>query len=166
MRILDRIKNWLFPSAWDSREYLPSDPNDVAELVKMQMGYTRGGIYAGITFIPKDSGKPWEEGEDCISSCPACGGVLRSIYQTSNEEQDGEFIVYYKTMCKDCNLLYDTGRKMTKREARASIRIYCDKAGGETFNRTGTHCAFVWRSGDMIDVCQRMETCEECPHPH
>jgi hypothetical protein len=158
MGLRSAIKSWLYPPKYD--------PEVIVEDVKAKMGYTKGGIYAGITFIPGDPNKPWEEGEDCISSCPACDGVMRSIYQTSNEEQDGEFIRYYKTVCKECNLLYDTGRKMTKREVRASQYVYCDVVKGETFNRTGRNCCFIYKCRDMVDVCTKLKDCEECPHPH
>ena len=150
----------------DPRLILPSDPKDAADLIKMQMGYVKGGMYSGITFIPGDPDKPWEEGDESVFPCPACDGVLRNLYQTTEEEQDGEYIKVYKQVCKDCNFLNDTGRKMTEREIRSSQYVYCDVVKANTFNRTGHYCAFIDNSFGEIDVCQRIEPCDECPHPY
>jgi hypothetical protein len=37
---------------------------------------------------------------------------------------------------------------------------------GETFNRTGRNCCFIYKWRDMVDVCTKLKDCEECPHPH
>lgn len=166
MGILNRVKNWLFPPKLGPRLVLPSNPEDVVELVRMQMGYVKGGIYTGITHIPGDPNKPWEEGEDSkFGSCPACGGTMRKLYQGADYEQDGEEIRYYKEVCKDCNFTNDAGRMMTQREIRASRYIYCDIVKGETFNRTGHSCDFIdAKYGEP--VTRLYNWCEECPHPH
>ncbi len=156
--MISKIKNWLFPPKYD--------PEVIVKKVRAQMGYTRGGMYAGISVIPGDPNKPWEEGEDSICSCPACDGVMRNIYQGAGYKQDGEEIRYYKEVCKECNFLNDTGRMMSSREARASVHIYCDVVKATTFNRTGHNCCFVTNFMDMVDVATKFERCEECPHPY
>lgn len=90
----------------------------IVEEFKFRSGQVPGGMYAGITFIPGDPNKPWEEGEDSISSCPACDGVMRNLYQDSDLIVDGENRRYYKQVCKDCNYLNDTGMVMTAKEVK------------------------------------------------
>jgi hypothetical protein len=146
------------------------DPDTIVEEFKIRSGQVPGGVYTGIAYIPGDLNSPWEEREHPhwhSSECPACGGTLRYLYQTDKSlKQDGEYRTYYKSQCKDCNYLDDTGTLMTKREVRASRYVYCDKVKAETFNRTGYSCNFVVTIGDMVDVCQLIEPCEECPHPY
>jgi hypothetical protein len=149
----------------DPRLMLPADPKDAADLIKMQMGYVKGGMYSGITFIPGDPDKPWEEGKD-NGECPACGGKLRTLYQISDEIVDEENRKYYKSQCKDCNYLDDVGMVMTAKEQRRMQHVYCKKVEAITFNRNGSRCCYIWASYGYTDVVSKIEPCDECPHPY
>jgi len=144
------------------------EANQIIEEFKTRSGQVLGGTYAGISFIPGDPNKPWVERDREhweSKKCPACVGVLRYLYQTSDEEVDGEFRTFYKSQCRDCNYLDDVGVLMTQREIRASRYVYCDVVKGTTFNRTGHSCDFI----DPIynEPVTRMDNwCDECPHPH
>lgn len=83
-------------------------------MFKLLTGLTPGGMYPGITYIPGDPSKPWEEGE-LHGQCMACEkGHLRYLWQ-GNE---------YLIKCNYCGYLDDIGRKMTEKELQIRNMVY------------------------------------------